>query len=159
MYIRKLFVFMPKIKLKIKHQFDFNLIGIYSYATDYKLCWLINKELNYDFKKKEDLIFKDKKTVNDGEIRCSLYYYEYEKNYTFFYIFPNSAEQLAKYVIPEMKDLNYIFLIKGVFSEEVKKGLIQRLKKVPQIIFATEIKADSLTKVTKNNLLLAMEER
>ena len=36
---------MSKSKLVIEYEYDFNLYGVISLSKDYKLAWLINKEL------------------------------------------------------------------------------------------------------------------
>src|SRR5690606_36854211 len=50
-----IFIILNKKFLKLELDFDFILLSITSQLRDYRLCYQINKILNFDFKKIEDL--------------------------------------------------------------------------------------------------------
>ena len=75
---------MNKFKLDIDYDYDFVLIGISCHETDYRICWAINNELGFDFKRTDDLEIKDKKLTTFSTY--SLYAYHNDKTYMDYYI-------------------------------------------------------------------------
>lgn len=46
---------MKKAKLHVEPTFDFELLGIVSPIRDYRMAWLVNKELDLNLVKADDL--------------------------------------------------------------------------------------------------------
>ena len=46
---------MPKKVLKVTFDYDFELYGIISSEKSHRICWLLAKELGFDFRKTDDL--------------------------------------------------------------------------------------------------------
>ncbi|WP_370539754.1 IPExxxVDY family protein [Algoriphagus sp. Y33] len=49
---------MKKAKLLIEHTYDFELLGLVSPVKDYKMAWLINRELDLNLIKYDDLLLE-----------------------------------------------------------------------------------------------------
>ena len=52
---------MSKLSLNFEEDYSFLLIGISCHAKDYRLCWELNKLLNFDFARADDLEINSKK--------------------------------------------------------------------------------------------------
>lgn len=64
---------MKKIKLNAKADYNFHLLGIISKSKDYTVSWAINKVLDIELAKQEDLPVE---LVSGESAELSLYYYE-----------------------------------------------------------------------------------
>ena len=53
---------MKKTTLQLDDDYDFLLIGITTHEKDYRLCWLINKQLNLMFERIKDIEVCNRKT-------------------------------------------------------------------------------------------------
>ncbi|MCB0381697.1 MAG: IPExxxVDY family protein, partial [Flavobacteriales bacterium] len=54
---------MSKIILSLEEDYDFALLGISCHTKDYRLCWELNKVLNFDLVRSTDLEI-NKTTIN-----------------------------------------------------------------------------------------------
>lgn len=140
---------MAKITLRLDDdECNFSLIGIFSHEKDYKLCWLINKHLNCNFIRTEDLEFFDKKA--NRSFSYSNYKFDYEKDFISFHLLSNYNNKDV--LIPEAQGVNYIFMIKGTTDEKLLNQIITELKEIKTILIAFPIKMEILDNKTKNIL-------
>lgn len=151
-FIPILAVTMANLVLDITYEYDFLLFGIVSSVRDYKLAWLLNKELKTKFHKEEEIdLFSDK---TDKECWLS-YYLFYTDMYDFTLIKNKSVEflQVSKpYLLPELKEYDY-FLKFGGESDIYTEDFIKRsLSLMPHITYLRLIDVDELKQ--KENLLI-----
>jgi hypothetical protein len=136
---------MSKILLSIEEDYDFILIGISCHTKDYRLCWEINKSLNTDLKRTEDLEISKKGEVN------SFSFYEFidEDNYVEYYLISNLGSN--GYLIPEQKKVDFFLLLKGNTSTNQAKDIIGRINSLSLVLTSFNIDPNQLK--SKHNLL------
>src|ERR1700743_3343785 len=99
--------------LKFEIDLDFVLIAITTSLKDYRICYLINKSLNFNFIKIQEL----EVDINQGTgpALFSQYHYHWEASETDFYFLANKGSE--GYLIPEMRKADYFLLIKNYIDE------------------------------------------
>ena len=133
--------------LKFEIDFDFILIAITSSLKDYRICYLINRYLNFNFTKLDDLKL-DISQLN-GPVLFSLYHYNWETTETDFYFIGNKGSD--GYLVPEMREADYFILIKNYIDEDDLEGIISALNKIPEIVAAVKIDPKKIK--SRENLL------
>lgn len=134
---------------------EYSLIGIHTTLEDFKLAYLLNKNLGISFQKsKEDLNFEelDKKTA------FSLFNYA-NKEYEFeWFLIANSSKrenqtasnellltsETKTYLIPEKKKVDFFVKISGSVDYSFVLETIEKIKKIDQIITSYLIDKDTL---------------
>ncbi|MBD3639330.1 MAG: IPExxxVDY family protein [Crocinitomicaceae bacterium] len=122
---------MAKHKLSLDDEFDFQLIGICSSHSDYRLCWGINNALHINLTKGEDYSVMAKK---DGEHLHSFYEYYDKEEHIEYYLIKNVSSNYQR-LIPEKDQVDYFLVIKNNFVREINDILIQ-LKEIESILTA-----------------------
>ncbi|MES1223463.1 MAG: IPExxxVDY family protein [Bacteroidota bacterium] len=134
-------------KLSIDDDYDFSLVGISSHSKDYRLCWSVNNQLGTAFVKKEDLKVE---LVKSHEISLfSFYEHEDEENFNMQYIIANNGT--SGMLLPEHRNLDYFWMIKGNFTKQNMRDLLEKLSKVEAVITCLEM--DVATLKSKQNLI------
>lgn len=161
---------LGKHTLKIEYDYDFVLIGISSHEKDYRICWALNKILELDLTKNESLEIKTKK--QDTPSFFSLFSFENTEEFLEYFVISNLSENklsaakdttlFAKgdkdshsteigILIPEQKQMNYFFVIKGEVAKKERNEIIRKIKKLDFIQTAVHIDVNELK--SKNNLI------
>ena len=122
---------MAKHKLLFEEEYDFQLIGICSSHSDYRLCWGINNGLEIQLEKGTDYSVVEKK---DGEHLHSYYEYYDEEEHIEYYLIKNVSNNFQR-LIPEKDQIDYFLVIKNNFVREINDILI-RLKEIESILTA-----------------------
>ncbi len=138
---------MNRKYLKFEIELDFVLIAVTTSLKDYRICYLINKCLNFNFVKNADLevdIFPDAPPVY-----FSIYNYKWEDSETDFYFIGNKGSD--GYLIPEMKKADYFLMIKNYIDDNELDSLIGGLNKIPEIVAAVKIDPKKIK--SRENLL------
>jgi len=133
--------------LKFEIDFDFILIAITSSLKDYRICYLINRYLNFNFTKLDDLKL-DVSQLN-GPVLFSLYHYNWETTETDFFFIGNKGSD--GYLVPEMRKADYFILIKNYIDDHDLESLISSLNKIPEIVAAVKIDPKKIK--SRENLL------
>ncbi len=133
--------------LKFEIDLDFVLIAVTTSLKDYRICYLINKFLNFNFIKIPDLAVDIYR--NESTILFSLYHYNWETTETDFYFIANKGTE--GYLIPEMKEADYFLLIKNYIDENDLDNIILTLNKIPEIVAAVKIDPKKIK--SRENLL------
>jgi hypothetical protein len=115
--------------LSFELDLDFILIAITSQLRDYRLCYHINKELHFDFRKVADYCLS--LFGGNEPLQFSQYYFKIEASETEFYLIANHST--AGYLIPEMSNINYFLLIKNHFDQEDLNIMLMRLNCIENI--------------------------
>ena len=133
--------------LKFEIDLDFVLIAVTTSLKDYRICYLINKFLNFNFTKVPDL----KVDISPGSepVLFSLYHYNWETTETDFYFIANKGSE--GYLIPEIKKADYFFMIKNYIDDNDLDNLISALNKIPEIVAAVKIDPKKIK--SRENLL------
>ena len=118
---------------------DFMLIGIASHAKDYKLCYEINKNLNFDFCRTH----QDYTLTIKGETHAfPMFEYTDEENLLDFYLFANRGKK--GFLVKEYKNIDYLFMIKGNIDFIDINEYIDKLKNLNNVLTALPIDVEQL---------------
>ncbi|RPD40406.1 IPExxxVDY family protein [Chitinophaga barathri] len=110
------------------------LAGIVSQARDYQVCWQINKQLGFDLRVNNSL------EINLTKNRRSYYFtvFEYQEltKSAAHYFYNNHCK--AEFLLPELKHVDYIWLIKGNYYQAADvKLLTEQCRKVETVQLVT----------------------
>ena len=124
------------------------LLGIMSLIKNYRFCWLINANLNFDFRLNTDIEVQLKKKGRNYFFE--VYQYCDTDCETEHYIYHNQFE--GEYLLPEFKHFDFLWLVKAdIFNEENFVLLQQNLKKIDSIQLVTELTQEKIRH--KSNLI------
>jgi len=140
---------MKKAKLHVEPTFDFELLGIVSPIRDYRMAWLVNKELELNLVKVNDL---ELEFISNEKLEISQYFLPLPHG--FIQLLKNkainSSEQLA-YLIPELKNLDYFLLVKDETDQLELSNFMEKLSQNSLVQSIVRIDISKLK--SKENLL------
>ena len=125
------------IKLSINRQFQ--LIGIVSNLSSYKLSWSINSKIGFNLSQLGDIIVENKR--NDDKLCFSSYVFE-DKSEITYNLISNKTDNGV--LIRKIKNIDFILKIEPEISENQKNNIIEKLKEIDNIISVLEINTESL---------------
>lgn len=138
---------MKKHLLEIEYDYDFVLIGISSHEKDYRICWSLNNKLGLDLTKTEPLEIKDKKQEEASGF--SLFVCERPDDFMEYLIIANRSEKGM--LIPEQKQMDYFFVIKGEIEDDGVEEVINKIKEINFVL--TAVRIDPSVLKSKQNLI------
>ena len=137
---------MNRKTLKFEIDLDFVLVAITTSLRDYRLCYHINKRLNFNFTKSSDL-----EIIKEGmPVYFSLYQFHWEASDTDFYFIANKGSD--GYLIPEMRKVDYFIMIRNYIADDELEKLVADLNKIQEIVAAVKIDPKKIK--SRENLLL-----
>ena len=139
---------MGKHTLEIEYDYDFVLIGISSHEKDYRICWALNNKLELDLVKAEPLEIKDKKQNEPSNF--SLFECIRADEFIEYFVIANRSEKGM--LIPEQKQMDYFFVIRGEIEEDDVKDIVKKIKEINLV--QTAFRIDVSTLKSKQNLIL-----
>ncbi|MCR6640929.1 MAG: IPExxxVDY family protein [Sporocytophaga sp.] len=141
---------MKTTKLVVDYEYDFEFFAIISSVKAHKLAWSINKVLNINLCKQEDIkldFIKDWKLVITN--------YIYEKEYSVFRLLKNrscESENLPKpFLVPELKEYDYFIHMSGEVMLFETAELFEKLKELQIVQYVKKIEVNKLK--SKENLI------
>ncbi|TSE09375.1 IPExxxVDY family protein [Aquimarina algiphila] len=165
---QKFSVAIQKLVLDTLEDDDYELIAIHCSLASYRLAFLLNKNLNLKlFRKKEDINFE----YPDFTANFPLYQYEDHFQYNTYSLLANKFQALGvsknhiadglfntieetyttKYLIPELKNVDYFLKIETETSKFSNSSLVTQLLTISQVITAYSVEYTQLK--SKNNLI------
>ena len=102
---------MTKIKkhtIEFETDYDYEMIGICSHHSDYRIVWEINDQLEFQLFKNTEL-FKIWNTKGELQSEHPYYLFNDIENYTSFFFITN--KQNNEFLIPEKKQIDYFIFI------------------------------------------------
>ena len=139
---------MGKHTLEIEYDYDFVLIGISSHEKDYRICWALNNQLGLNLVKTDALEIKDKK--QDDPSFFSLFSFELPDEFMEYFIIANRSEKGL--LIPEQKQVDYFFIIRGEIENDKVMDMIRLIKESSLVQTAFRVDVNALK--SKQNLIL-----
>ena len=136
---------MSKFLLTLDEDYDFTLVGISCHSKDYRLCWEINKSLNIDLIRSQDLEIQKKGASN----LHSFYEFIDDDNYLEYYLISNRGNN--GFLIPEQKTVDFFLMAKGNISDRHTKDTISKINALSLVLTSFSIDPDQLK--SKQNLL------
>lgn len=134
---------------------EYSLIGIHTTLEDFKLAYLLNKNISTSFHKlKNDLTFEKQ------QVKTSFSMFKYENTkYDFeWYLIANSTKtenittsnqlllttETKTFLIPEKKKIDYFIKISGEVETSFITKTIKKIKSIEQIITSYSIDKNTL---------------
>lgn len=162
---------MGKHTLEIEYDYDFVLIGISSHEKDYRFCWALNNKLKLELVKQDSLEIKGKKQTTPSYF--SFFTFDDEDQYMEYSVIANLSESKSlafkegtlfgteaspgsdqsenEFLIPEHKQMNYFFVIRGEMENEEVEELMKQIREIDNVLTTIRIDANSLR--SKQNLI------
>lgn len=118
--------------LSLETEVDFELIGICSHHSDYRLAWGLNQELKLQLAKSDELFAV---TSKKGQVVSEHSYYLWydEENQVEFYLIKNKNE--GKFLIPEKSQVDYFLFLRENQVLELE-DLLEDVKKINSVMAA-----------------------
>lgn len=141
---------MKKNTLDISYTFDFDLFGLSTAVREYRLAWEINKCCGIQLCKEEDVVFELK---SGKKVYISNYLHETEHQ-TLRMLKNKPVEGQSNsfpYLIPELKQFDYLILLSGEGDTLDETQLIAILNNLSVIQYFTKLDTDKLK--SKDNLI------
>lgn len=159
---------IQKLVLDTLDDDDYELIAIHSSIESYRLAFLLNQNLNLNlFRKKDDINFE----YDDLTASFPLYQYHDQSHYNTYSLlankfsakivskapdtiglFANSEDAYTtKYLIPELKKVDYFLKIETEASNFSSKQLLNQMLTISHIVTAYSVVYSTLK--SKNNLI------
>lgn len=139
---------MSKHRLYVDFDFEFTLICIISSLKDYRLCWAINRALNIQLARQDDVEISNEKKRQEAFF--NLFRYEDEIDFLHYYFIANKAA--GAFLLPELKRVDYLLMLRGDAAEDKKEEILRQLKKLAGI--ETLFAANPAELRSKENLIL-----
>lgn len=139
---------VKKHKLEVAIDEDFCLLGVVADQADYRLCLLINRALQFNLIKQEDLSLYHKKL--DLEQEFSFFEYFDEEALLTYRVIRNRSEN--GYFLDELKNLDYLIHIQGEIMEEQINSFFRRTLAIPDVRMCVPVDLSKLR--NKERLLL-----
>ncbi len=118
-----------KHKLLVAIDEDFCLLGIASDEPDYKLCWLINQQMDTSFSRVDDLVVFNSKLNEQQEV--ALFVYHDENKMVTYRMLSNRLS--TGYFLSDLKNIDYVLHIQGDIVTNEIDAFISRVIKTPGV--------------------------
>ena len=137
---------MNKLVLDFEYDFDFTLFGISSHVANYRLAWGVNKFLDIDLERMDDV---DLSFGKEKKRNFSFHRFDDEESYTTIHLVSNRSSN--GYLIPELKQMDYFLQYWGPMSAEELTAMNDNIRKISSVLTAVQV--DPMDLKSRNNLL------
>ncbi|MCH2223873.1 MAG: IPExxxVDY family protein [Crocinitomicaceae bacterium] len=119
-----------KHTLTFEQMFNFDMIGVCSHHSDYRLAWSINQQLEIQLAKCDEDYFV---TNRKGEVisQHSMYEYQDLENRMDYFMVKN--KQQGKFLVPEKPTMDYFIFLCDNCAIDINE-LIKNLRAVPSVL-------------------------
>ena len=139
---------MPgKKAISFDEEFNGLLLGLASQVKEYQLSWHLNRTLNIHLKRGNDIEIIQKKKNKTSVFSL----YRYEDVLDRWKVFVVSNKYLGEFLIPEVRQADYFFIINGDVSVQRSDEIHLRLKNNPVIQMIMKLEYKNLK--SKRNLI------
>lgn len=117
------------------------LLGIIASQKQYQLCWQINRILNFNFRLNSEL----EALIRKKEKHCFFQIYEYNEplRFTNHYLYSNHYK--GEYLVPELKHIDFIWLLKGAYYGESELSLLMNdIRRLSTVQMVTALQSANL---------------
>ncbi|MGE5106832.1 MAG: IPExxxVDY family protein [Sphingobacteriales bacterium] len=117
------------------------LLGIVAPVKDYQLCWQMNQVLRFDFRNNNELEIQ--LTKKNRKYFFAIYEYEEPNSSIKHYLYNNQFD--GEYLLPELKHLDFLWLITGETVEETTvTSLQQSIRNINGVQLVMELTSDKI---------------
>lgn len=135
---------MKKFTLETDIPDSFLLLGIASQEKSHRMAWLLNQHSSFQLYKEDDLILYK----NDLPIAYfNRFDFTDEINRTSYTLLDNSFEN--SHLLPELKNISYLIVIKGALDFLKLDELIQKIKTINGVQLVSKIDISKLKSVVQ----------
>jgi hypothetical protein len=139
---------MKKTKLQIDYDFDFVLIGITTGLKGFKLAWELNRQLDIQLVKKDDLLVGFK---GGTEKSFSMHAHQtQQRTYRLVKNKPVEADSGTYFLLPEHPHFDYVMVLHEA-EQTFAKNILEAIRKISSVELAAFIPLASLK--TKENFI------
>lgn len=135
---------MARAVIQTPVSYDFKILAIVSTHRDFKLCWLLNKELYLNLIRHDDL------TMPDRQPQFSRFSYRDSLDKIIYHLISNKSG--SDVLVPELRAHDYFLLIKGYCSNERFEEIHGGLRVMAGVQAAFPIEPKSLASI--HNLII-----
>ena len=126
---------------------DAHVLGIVAPIKDYQLCWQLNQRFRIDFRLNTEIeIHLNKK---GRQYFFSVYEYKHANDSFVHYLYKNHFD--GEFLLPELKHLDYLWIIKGEQAGESIVELESQLRSITGVQLVTDVSLDKIK--NKANLI------
>ena len=154
---------MSKIhSIDFEYDHDYDLIGIHSILSDYKMAYFLNEKLNIHLHRfKEDLeykskncsfplfTFEDKSAFTSWSLIANKFVFTEEVSFNGSNLF--QEESKISYLIPEKKRIDFFIKISGLEDDNELNEVLYKINKINSIIASYAI--DPMDLKSRDNLI------
>lgn len=139
---------LSKLTLKYEPDLDFVLIAITAPLKDYRFCYKLNKHLNIQFYRLEELSLQ--RYPDDYQAYFTRYHYYLPESETDFYLLSNKGT--GGFLVPEMNKVDFFIVIRNyIDDDESLDQFISSVNRIPEVQVAVEVDPKKLK--SKENLI------
>jgi hypothetical protein len=111
---------MAKFRLEIDLGYDYEVLGICSAVSDYRLVWEINQTCNTQLAKSDELFKKVLKKDKSQQYFSMYCQYDDEQKQQLFFVKNQNA---AAYLVPELGQIDYFFFFKNYHNLDLSEWI------------------------------------
>jgi hypothetical protein len=126
----------PRRILEFSPDDDFSMFGISCHLKDYRFCWLLNRQLEIQMRRVGDYYPKfDKK--QQSQYAFPFYFGTENFRLESFFLLGNHSPEGD--LMERYTQIDYVFLIHEMAYPSGPSGMVQEIRKIPQVLMAFEI--------------------
>ncbi|MBN1158822.1 MAG: IPExxxVDY family protein [Bacteroidales bacterium] len=133
------------LKLDVRYDLNFKLIGIISHENDYRLVWAMNSSMKFKFVRSGDLVTHQAKLKHDISFSCFIH--NDEERYVNYHLISNRGPE--GFLFPEFRNIDFFLQIVGEPEEKTVEQIIKALRRIDIISGAYLIDPLKLKDVSK----------
>ena len=118
-----------KLTLDMEYTPEFRLIGVFTPLKDYRLCWLLNRQLKTDLRRLPDFTYYLKK--QDVSEEFSADHYKSRETREDYFLLSNKGNHLT--LLPKPKNMDYLLLLRQAETASDTTALVKSIRKIPAI--------------------------
>lgn len=120
-----------KYQLSVENEYNYDLIGICSHYSDYRLVWSLNDVFRFNLSKAKEVFLVSNKKGTASEFP---YYHALIKDkHLEVYLIKNKYG--GKYLIPEKQQIDYFIFLCNNFVVDTN-DFVEKLRKIESIVLA-----------------------
>lgn len=123
--------------LTLEPEINFDVVGVCTHHSDYRLAWAINEQLGLKLVKCDDYIMTDKK--GEESSNHSMFEFEDQFNRINYYLIKNKSE--GQYLVKEKAVIDYLLFLCDNHAVETEE-LVRELKKINCVLGAYTLNVD-----------------
>ena len=126
---------------------DYDLIALVTPLPDYRLCWMLNRLLDVDFLRVDDIEVNFPRRKQIGFFPRFRYYRPVERQ--LYHLVVNKGRHFN--LLPEHGKVDYILMIRGFEESDSRTELVLQLRNIRQVQAVFALEPDDLK--SKSNLI------